>query len=116
MLLYPVRSREKMCRGRGGESRVFFRSDAQRGSPREARVHPRLADADRPRLLLLPVLLLLAGGERVRRGALLPPVLGPVHLDLLLPVLLATERRVTSARRTHTLHGNVRTCWAAETC
>jgi hypothetical protein len=99
----------RKCAVRRGESRVFFRSDAQRGSPREARVEPRLADAGRP-WLRLPVVLLLAG------GALLPPVFGPVHLDLLLPALLATERRVTSARRTHTLHGNVRTRCSPRTC
>ena len=82
-------------------------SDAQRGRPGEAGVDPGV-----PRLRLLvgvvvvvlrvvvvvPVLL-AARGQRVRRRALLPPVLRPVHLDLLLPALLAAERRVTSADR-----------------
>jgi hypothetical protein len=48
-------------------------------------------------LLLVPVLP-AACGQRVRRRALLPPVLRPVHLDLLLPALLAAERRVTPAQ------------------
>lgn len=49
-------------------------------------------------VMVVPVLLLLLfpRRHRVRRRVLLPPVLRPVHLDLLLPALLAAERRVTS--------------------
>jgi hypothetical protein len=81
---------------------VFFTSDAQRGSPRVARVDPPLVHAGWPRLLVVvaePVLVLPACGER---GALLPPVLRPVHLDLLLPTLLAAERRVAPAHTQNT--------------
>jgi len=88
-------------------------SHAQRGRPREAGVDPGVGvHAGLPRLRLLVVVvvlrvvmvvvvpvLLAARGQRVRRRALLPPVLRPVHLDLLLPALLAAERRVTSADR-----------------
>jgi hypothetical protein len=84
---------------------VLFSSDAQRGSPSVARVDPPLVHAGRPRLPWLlvvvaePVLMLPACGER---GALLPPVLRPVHLDLLLPTLLAAERRVAPAHTQNT--------------
>lgn len=93
-------------------ARVPVCSDAQRGRPREPGVDPRVVvgvHAGLPRLRLLVVLMVpvvvpvlpAARGQRVRRRALLPPVLRPVHLDLLLPALLAAERRVTSAHANH---------------
>ena len=100
-----------MCVRRRG---FLFVSDAQRGRPREPGVDPRVVvgvHAGLPRLRLLMVMVVMvvvvvpvlpaACGQRVRRRALLPPVLRPVHLDLLLPALLAAERRVTSAHANH---------------
>lgn len=46
-------------------------------------------------VVVLPVLLLPRRRHRVRCRVLLPPVPRSVHLDLLLPALLAAERRVT---------------------
>jgi hypothetical protein len=111
--------------GHGGvRGALVCSSDAQRGRPREPGVDdPGVGvHAGLPRLRLLVVVMVMvlvvvvvvvvvvrvvllllpvlpaARGEGVRRRALLPPVLRPVHLDLLLPALLAAERRVTSAR------------------
>jgi len=97
---------------RGGSSwrARSFCSDAQRGRPGEPGFDPRVV-VGLPRLRLLVVLMVMvvvvvpvlpaACGQRVRRRALLPPVLRPVHLDLLLPALLTAERRVTSAHANH---------------
>ena len=108
------RARRGVARRGRGEWWRARSSDAQRGRPREAGVNPGVgvhAGLPRLRLLLVVVVvlrvvmvvvvpvLLAARGQRVRRRALLPPVLRPVHLDLLLPALLAAERRVTSADR-----------------
>ena len=107
------RARRGVARRGRGEWWRARSSDAQRGRPREAGVDPGVGvHAGLPRLRLLVVVvvlrvvmvvvvpvLLAARGQRVRRRALLPPVLRPVHLDLLLPALLAAERRVTSADR-----------------